>query len=270
MITNLCRKAFLTASFFILTVIAGGDSEAAGGKITIQGDPCSAPLAKKLGDAFSKKSGVDVVVTLGKCRSGVTKAMDGDVNIGVSTYNFEDHNFPKGLVKNVVAQAPIVLVVHVSNPINNLTSDQVNAIFKGQITNWKQVGGWDTPIRNVMLPPCVTETMSHQAVSYGFKLNKLIPETKGDPVAGTNNLVSRNEAAIGMQLYGYESSNVKVLKINGVLPTAETVPSKYSYFENYNILTKGNPTGDVKKFIEFARSTKGKEIALSLKHIPSI
>jgi len=259
-------KLILAVSIFSISVPAYGK---AAGKLTIHGDPCSAPLATKLGEAFKAETGTEVIVSTGSCRSGVVKASDGEVNIGVSTFNFSSHTLPKGVESNVIAKAPIVMVVNKANPVNGLSKEQLEGILGGQITNWKEVGGTDSAIRNVMLPPCVTETMSYQAASPGPKVNRIIPQTKGNPVTGTNVLVSENVDAIGMQLYGYDTPDVKVLTIDGVLPTEETLPGKYGYYEDYNIITKGEPTGSVKEFIDFANSPKGRQIVVSMKHVPA-
>ena len=123
-------------------------------------------------------------------------------------------------------------------------------------------------IKNVLLAPCVTETMSHQAEHFGHDINKLIPEKPANPVAQTNELVERDEAAIGPQLVGSETPGVKVLTIDGVLPDEKTMGTSYNYFENYNMITKGAPAGAVKEYIEFAQSPEGDRILASMKHVP--
>ncbi len=65
--------------------IMGAQSVMASEAISILGDPCTAPLAKKLGEAFTKKTGKNVNVEAEACAAGIYKASQGDVNIGVST-----------------------------------------------------------------------------------------------------------------------------------------------------------------------------------------
>jgi len=259
-------RLLLAVSVFSISLPTSGT---AAGKLTIHGDPCSAPLASKLGEAFKAETGMEVIISTGSCRSGVVKANDGEVDIGVSTFNFSGETLPKGIESNVIAKAPIVMVVNKSNPVNGISKEQLEGILSGKITNWKEVGGKDSLIRNVMLPPCVSETMAFQVSPSGPKVSKIIPKTKGNPVTGTNVLVSANADAIGMQLYGYDTPDVKALTIDGVLPSEETLPEKYNYYEDYNIITKGKPTGAVKDFIAFALSPKGREIVVSMKHVPA-
>ena len=236
--------------------------------IRIAGDPCTIPLAKKLGEAFTQKTGVAVTVDAGGCRTGVSKVIDGAVDIGVSTFNFIPGQLHSSVVETVIAKAPIVMVVNKANPVENLTSAQLHDILSGKTRNWKEVGGVDMAIKNVMLPPCVVETMTHQTDTHGAGPNLSKMAKEGNPVANTNLLVAENPAAIGMQLYGHDDETVKVLRIDGILPEKGAVPGRYPYYENYNIITMKNPEGAVKKFLAFAASEEGKQIMLAMRHIP--
>lgn len=263
------RKIFTSVMFLALVLAAFWPATgSAAQKIRINGDPCTVPLAQKLGEAFSRKSGVEIVYTTGGCRSGVASVIDGAADIGVSTYNFDEGKLHGSLHKVVIGKAPIIMIVNRKNPVENITTAQLQGILRGEIRNWKEVGGPDMQIKNVMLAPCVVETMTHQVDAYSHNLKKLAPRKKGNPVKGTNVMVEGDEAAIGMQLYGYESDNVKALKIDGVLPTEETMGTKYNYYEEYNIVTSGKPEGAVKDYIDFALSYEGRRILLSMKHVP--
>jgi len=263
------RSKFIIGAALVVTALfAMATPAVSAGQIKIAGDPCTIPLAKKLGEAFTKKSGVEVITVQGKCRTGVSEVLGGKVDIGVSTFNFGDDQLDKSLVDTVVGKAPIILIVNKGNPVNNITNGQLKDILAGKIRNWKELGGKDMDIKNVLLAPCVTETMSHQAEHFGHDINKLIPEKPANPVAQTNELVERDEAAIGPQLVGSETPGVKVLTIDGVLPDEKTMGTSYNYFENYNMITKGAPAGAVKEYIEFAQSPEGDRILASMKHVP--
>ena len=126
----------------------------------------------------------------------------------------------------------------------------------------------DMEIKNVMLMPCVTHAMSQQAASYGEDIAKITPEKKGNPSINTNILVAENEGAIGQQIYGYESKDVKVIMIDSLLPDKQNLPIKYKFYQDYNVVTHGSPQSKVKEFIDFALSTEGISIIKSMKHIP--
>lgn len=235
--------------------------------ITIAGDPCTAPLAQKLGEAFTKKTGKEVKVETSACAAGIYKASQGEVNIGVSTHEVVLAYLPSGTVNTVIAKAPTVVLVNKNNPVNDLKLQQLKGILSGKITNWKEVGGNDMEIKNVLLQPCTTTIFSKRSAPFGKDIKRLTPEKPMNPVAGTNKLVEDNEGAMGLQIYGYESSNVKVLTVDGNLPDEKTFPSKYDFYQDYNVVTREDASSDTKAFVAFATSQEGQEIVASLKHI---
>lgn len=239
-------------------------------KVTIAGDPCSIPLIARLAEAYSKThKDFKVEITNFGCTLGVYNAANGEFDLGVSTQNGLSSNLPKGAVNNVIAKSPIVLVVNKSNPVNNLTYKDLQGIFSGKIKNWKEVGGKDLELKNVMLEPCVRHTMSKQVVLYSDTITLLTPGKKANPVDQTNKLVAENEGAIGQQIYGYESNEVKVITVDGALPDERSLHKTYTFYQDFNVVTKGEPRGAIKDFIEFANSPQGKEAIKSVRHIPS-
>lgn len=254
----------LTA-YFLFTLSAGAF---AGNKVTIAGDPCSVPLITKLAEGFSARNkDFKAEVSTFSCTLGVDKAAKGEFDIGVSTQNGLDLDLLKGATNSVITKSPIVMIVNKANPVTDLTYDQLKGILSGKIKNWKEVGGREGEIKNVMLEPCVRRTISKQAIGYG-ELIQLTPNGKVNPVTYTNSLVEGDEGALGQQIYGYESENIRVLKIDGLLPDENTLPGKYRFYQDFNLVTKADPKGAVKEFIEFAFSQEGKEIIKSLKHLP--
>ena len=262
---RLTTKIFL--ALFLTRAVAGNSS--AEKMISLMGDPCSLPLAEKLVEAYSAgNKEFKVEMTTVGCMMGVYNAANEQADIGVSTQNGLSSNLPRGAVNTVIAKAPIVLVVNKANPVNNLTYKQLQGIYDGKITNWKELGGADIEIENVMLEPCVRYTMSKKVISYDKDISKLAPGKKVNPVTHTNVMVELNKGAIGQQLYGYETDEVKVLSIDGIFPSEDTVPDKYTFYEEYNVVTSKEPASSIKKFIQFTKSAEGKKIISAMKHIP--
>ena len=259
-------KKFLFAATLFLSVVPAQGVMAAGA-VTIMGDPCTVPLARKLGEAFTRKTGGNVDIVGSSCGSGIYKASHGEVNIGVSTHDVVLDYLPEGTDNTVIAKAPTVVVVNRSNPVNDLKLQQLKDILSGKIRNWKEVGGSDLEIKNVLLQPCTTTIFAKRSAPFGKDIKRLTPEKPGDPVEGTNKLVGANEGAMGLQIYGYESADVKVLTIDGNLPDSKTVPAKYDFYQNYNVVTMKDSSSDTKAFVDFALSPEGQEIVESLKHI---
>lgn len=262
-------KLFLFALFIIICNPAVGTT---GEKVHIGGDPCSLPLMKKLVEAYVKTKNKDFKAefsTVG-CMMGVYMAANEQFDIGVSTQNGLQSNLPKGAGLSVIGKAPIVLIVNKANPVNDISYNNLQGIFSGKIKNWKELGGNDVEIKNVMLEPCVRHTLSKKVLPYGEEINKLVPGKKVNPVLHTNKLVAENNGAIGQQLYGYENDFIKVLTVDGVLPDEKTITSgEYPFFEEYNIVTKGKPEGEIQELILFAKSAEGKKVMQSMKHVPA-
>ncbi|MFN3466365.1 MAG: substrate-binding domain-containing protein [Candidatus Brocadiales bacterium] len=240
----------------------------AGEVISVAGDPCTLPLMEKLAEAFARKNDTYFGIASGPCMSGVAKVANGEVKIGVSTQNMAEP--PEGCSKVVIARAPIVMIVNKKNKVKTLSLEQLKKIFSGEITNWKEVGGKDLPIRLVMLEPCVMTTLSKQVCHYGeaVETRKVLPFVRVNAVKDTNKLVEEEVSALGQTLYGYESSRVRVLAIDGYLPVKQTFPYRYKLYEDYNIITLGEPAGKVKEFVDFTLGPEGQKIVSSLKHIP--
>lgn len=249
----------------LLSPMMLAQSATAGEAITILGDPCTAPLAEKLGAAFTKKTGTEVKVETAACAAGIYKASNGLVDIGVSTHEVVLTYLPEGTVNKVIAKAPTVVLVNKANPVNDLKLQQLKDILAGKIRNWKEVGGNDSEIKNVLLQPCTTTIFAKRSAPFGKNITRLTQA--GNPVAATNKLVEENEGAMGLQIYGYESSGVKVITIDGYLPDEKTFPSRYKFYQDYNVVTKETANSNTRAFVDFAMSYEGQEIVASLKHI---
>ena len=253
--------------FVAMATIMCAQSAMAAEFITIAGDPCTVPLAEKLAKAFTKRSGKGVKIETASCASGIYKASEGKVNIGVSTHEVSLEDLEPGTISTIIAKAPTVVLVNKNNPVNDLKLQQLKDILSGEIKNWKEVGGNDLVIKNVLLQPCTTTIFSKKSAPFGKDIERLMPEKAGNPVAGTNKLVEENEGAMGLQIYGYEGSDVKVLTIDGYLPDEKTFPSKYGFYQDYNVITREDVNKYTKAFVDFALSPEGQKIVISLKHI---
>lgn len=78
--------------------------------------------------------------------TGIQSVADGKVDIGNSSRALKDEELAEGLVENIVALDGIAIIVNSENTVTNLTTDQVIAIYTGEISNWSEVGGPDEAI----------------------------------------------------------------------------------------------------------------------------
>ncbi len=112
------------------------------GNIVCAGSTSVSPLMEKLSEAYKAYNpDVSVEIQATGSSSGMTAAIDGVCDIGMASRELKDSEIEKGLVPQVIAMDGIAVVVNNDNAVNNLTSDEVTAIFTGEITDWSGIAG---------------------------------------------------------------------------------------------------------------------------------
>ena len=114
---------------------AGGQ---ASGSVTVAGSSSVTPVMEKLAEAYqSLNSGVEIEVQQSDSTTGVTSASEGLCDIGMASRDLKDTE--TGVTATTIAQDGIAVIVNNENPVENLTSDQVKAIFTGETTDWEDL-----------------------------------------------------------------------------------------------------------------------------------
>jgi phosphate transport system substrate-binding protein len=214
----------------------------------------------------TQNPGVRVDVQTGGSSRGVADARSGMADIGMASRALAASE--KDLFAFTIALDGIALIINAKNSITSLTDEQVKAIYTGEITNWKQVGGTNKPI-TVVNKAEGRSTLELFLAHYKLD-NKNI---KASVVIGDNQqgikTVAGNPNAIGYVSIGsaeYEATNgtgIKLLPMAGVVASvAEVQTGKFPLSRPLNLVTKAPPQGLTKKFIEFARSSAVKDIVL--------
>ena len=159
----------------------------------------------------------------------------------------------KKIIVYPLANEPILILVNKNNPIENLSIDQVRNIFRGDITNWKDVGGWDKPIAVVtrlhckkrpghwktILPSAEAFTKERINVSSADEMVKMV--TKFDTAFGHT----------GSTWIFDENSNVKAISIDNVVASADNLKNKtYPFYRKLSAVTSMDPSEDVRTIIK--------------------
>ena len=154
-----------------------------------------------------------------------------------------------------------VFIVNDSNPVNNITIEQIRGIYSGEIKNWKELGGKDIPIAAMRR----NKNSGSQTA-----LEKLMGDTPIKP-----DYTTLFGSPIGFSFRYYVTGmlgegGVKILTINGIAPTAETIADgSYPVAGNiYAIYRKGETNENVQKAIDFMLSPEGQEIVERSGYIP--
>lgn len=110
------------------------------GKVVVVGSSSVSPVMEKLKEAYEAvNKNVTVEVQQSDSTTGVTSAAEGICDIGMASRELKDEEKERGLTATVIAQDGIAVVVNTSNETEDLTSDQVKAIFTGETTEWEDL-----------------------------------------------------------------------------------------------------------------------------------
>lgn len=248
----------IVASFAVLLLLANS-AHAEDHKLVLTGSSTVAPLALEIGKRFEQHNpGVRVDVQSGGSSRGVADAGSGLADIGMVSRALKPEE--NNLVAYTIAMDGVGVILHSKNPLQSLTDEQIKAIYTGQITNWKELGGQDMRITvvNKAEGRSTLELFLHH-----FKLKN--SEIKARVVIGDNpqgiKTVAGNPGAIGYVSVGaaeYEAAQgtpVKLLPMAGVAATVANVRAgRFPLSRPLNLVTQGEANGLAKRFLDFAGS----------------
>ena len=116
---------------------AGGEVE---GKVVVAGSSSVTPVMEKLAEAYNTVNDkVEIEVQQSDSTTGMTSAIDGLCDIGMASRELKDSELEAGLNATVIAQDGIAVIVNNESGITDLTSEQVKAIYTGEITTWEEL-----------------------------------------------------------------------------------------------------------------------------------
>ena len=238
-------------------------------KIHIEGSTTVGPIADGFAEVFSNMY-PDVTITVNKSGSGngATALIDGRCDIATMSRFMKDQEFKDAVAKNVfpvahvIAMDGVCIVVHPSNPISALTSEQVRNIYLGKFTNWNQLGGPDMPIIAISRD---TESGTYETFeNFVMKKQKMasnIEYVSTNPQAFAR--VKNTRGAIGYVGFGFVQTGVKALILDGITPTRQTIlTGKYPVSRPLFMFTNGYPKlgSMTHKFVTFHLTEEGQEV----------
>lgn len=270
-------------TFFILVLVVLLDcerKEKTTNAIQIKGSDTEVNLVQRLAEVFMEKNPeVAIAVTGGGSGTGIAALINKQTDIANSSRAMKDEEIKqakdKGVnpVATVFALDGLALIIHQSLSVDSLTIDEIARIFKGEISNWKDLGGSDLHIS--------LYGRQSNSGTYVFFRDKIL---KGDysqkmrMMNGTAQIVEavkQDRAGIGYVGIGYVVDKkgevikgIKVLKIakDVNLPAVTPLDPENVKTGHYPIsrplyqYTNGIPDGEILKFIQFELSDDGQDI----------
>jgi phosphate transport system substrate-binding protein len=261
--------AVMAAFFFCV-------SQAWAVNIVIKGSTTVLPIAQKVAEAYmSQMPEVKISISGGGSGNGIKALIDGSTDIANSSRFIKDKEVSMAVengrypVPFAVAYDCIVPVVHPSNSTVNLTLSQLKSLYKGEIKNWKEVGGPDRAVVVISRDTSSgtyevweTKVMEKERVYAGA----LLQASNGAVVQA----VSNNKNAIGYIGLGYLNDSVKALTVNRVKGSEETtLNGTYPISRPLYMFTAGWPQGDTLNFINFVMNPdKGQKYVKEAGFVP--
>ena len=244
-------------------------TEKVSGTVATDGSTSMEKVIGYLSEAYMEENS-DVKITYNPTGSGsgIQAVQEGRCDIGLSSRNLKDDE-AKDLKGTVVAIDGIAIIVNPQNPITDLTIEQIASLYKGEITNWEEIGGYDAPVVLIGREAAsgtrdgfesITDT--EDACKYSQELT-----STGDVVQ----TVASNPNAIGYASLASVKDTVKAIDVEGVTPTTETIQNgTYKAQRNFVFVTKKNKEliGAAKSFFDFATSAASDELVTEAGAVP--
>ncbi|MBN1487527.1 MAG: phosphate ABC transporter substrate-binding protein, partial [Anaerolineae bacterium] len=239
---------------------SGGDSASV--SISVAGSTTVQPLAELFAEAYTAANpNVKIDIQGGGSSTGVKSAGEGTVDIGNASREVKESELQEytDLKVYVIAYDGIAMAAHPDIPVEDLTIDQVRGIFAGDITNWSEVGGPSESIIVVSREEGSGTRAAFEEMVMGEDGPVIVDTAILQPSNGSvRTTVSTTPNSIGYLSFGYLDDTVKALQVEGVAPTpANASNGSYPIVRPLNMMTKGEPTGETKKWLDFILSPEG-------------
>ncbi len=221
---------------------------------------------KELATAYEKETGIKFDIQGGGATRGIRGVAKGEADMGGSCrYIIPGAVEEAGVALKPVAWDALAVVVHPDNPVEDITLDQIRGVYLGKITNWKELGGNDAPIRLLARKGKIS--------GVGRAVRKLVFANYDQDFKATEFVKSSGplekaaeQDVNAMGITGISSArkrNVKTLKLEGKEPSYENIRSGdyLLYRPLYLVINvKDKSRKEIQDFIDFAHSADGKAI----------
>lgn len=115
-------------------------SNGASGKVVVSGSSSVTPVMEKLAEAYQKvNTNVTVDVQQSDSSTGIKDAINGTSDIGMSSRDISDDELSQGILSVTIAQDAIAVIVNKENSVDDLSMDQIKAIYTGETTTWAEL-----------------------------------------------------------------------------------------------------------------------------------
>ena len=268
-----------TVMAMMMAVVGMGVGAAVAGdanSIVVDGSTTVGPIAKAFAEYYmGKHQSVNITVSESGSGNGAKSLINAACDVATMSRPMKNSDKKAAqdagvlAIEHVVALDGLAVVVNPANPRANLTIGQIQDIYTGKITNWRQLGGPDQKIVVIS-----RDTNSGTYESFNTLVLKDAKLKGGAEYVGSNGAVRQRvmstEGAIGYVGLAF-TEEVKVLQVNGVLPTASTVTAKtYPISRALYMYTNGRPSEGTAlyDFVNLCNTAEGRKIIEDTGFVP--
>ncbi|MCL2827222.1 MAG: phosphate ABC transporter substrate-binding protein [Oscillospiraceae bacterium] len=255
--------ALLLAALVLLTACdSGGTASGDGlsGRISLNGSTSTERVIASLIEAFREEHpGVTPTFDATGSGAGITSAMEGTADIGLSSRHLRDGE--DGVDAIIFAIDGLAVIVHPDNPVTDLSTDQIAAIYTGAITNWSEVGGDDAPIAVIGREAGSGSRGAFDDIM-GIE-DQVVHDQELTSGGAVITAVATNSFAIGYSSLSAVGDTVRIVTVNGIPCTEETLlDGSYPIQRPFILMTQlgTEPSEATQAFIDFIMSPAATEI----------
>lgn len=236
------------------------------GTISLAGSTSMEKLCEAMSESFMETyPGVTVTVEYTGSGAGLESLASGSVDIGNSSRHLKDEEVAGGAVENVVAIDGIAVIVDPANSVSDIPADKLAAIYKGEITNWSELGGNDEAIVVIGRESGSGTRDAFEELLEVKDACKYAQEL--DSTGGVKAKVAATPGAIGYVSLDVVDESIKAVSIDSVEPTeANIIAGDYLLSRPFVMATNGEISAQndlVKGWFDYISSDAGKDVIKS-------
>jgi phosphate transport system substrate-binding protein len=235
--------------------------------IKVTGSTTVLPIAQKAGESYmGTHPNADIQVTGGGSSVGVQAVGEKTADIGMSSRDVKTDELKKypDLVITTIGKDAVAIIVNPANSVTDLSIAQIKEIYDGNYTNWKRLGGPDMTIVVVGRDSASgTREYFTSSIMGGYNYTPTMLEKNSN--GAVKQTISQTPGAIGYVGLGFIDNSVNAVKINTgsmlIEPTVDNVlKGIYPLSRSLYMITKGQPTGLSKDYIDYILSPEGQNL----------
>jgi phosphate transport system substrate-binding protein len=264
---NRLKKHLTYLLYFILAIALCLGCQRSKAGITVAGSTSVEPFAELLAEEYMiihPKS--HIYVQGGGSSAGIEVVRTHAAHIGMSSRVLKPEE--KNLHAVTIAKDAIAIIFNPTNPLENLSLDQIREIFSGKITNWRELGGLNHSIDVVTREEGSGTRESFQKFVMGkedISLGALVQDSNG----AVRQVIANNPSAIGYISLGLVNDQVKAVRISGVEASLTNVnKGKYTLVRPFLFVFNEEPVGEARSFLEYVLSSSAQKLLLKEGLVP--